>query len=100
MYAGAAAEQPSNDTDTQSTFGASRSSASSVMRVPFDSTVTDAMPQARFACSTMSGRSSRKNGSPPEMISCDNPAAASPSTAHFMSARGASARRLRCSSSE
>ena len=33
MYAGAAAEQPSNDTDTQSTFGASRSSDSSVMRV-------------------------------------------------------------------
>ena len=58
------------------------------------------MPQTRFACSTMSGRSSRKNGSPPEMISCDNPAAASPSTARFMSARGASARRLRCSSSE
>ena len=48
MYAGAAAEQPSNDTDTQSTFGASRSSASSVMRVPFDSTVTDAMPQTRL----------------------------------------------------
>ena len=65
-----------------------------------DIDVTDAMPQARFACSTMSGRSSRNNGSPPEMISCDNPAAASPSTARFMSAKGASARRLRCSSSE